>query len=204
MSTLHHISVASGKIMCLFAHIFIYFSSPRVVSGRQMSCSQGKKKSFAVKIGEGRWRENIWICKCCHSVEPCNEWEMLSPSFIMQRSLLNARQLGLASSLCPPIPPLPTLTTPVISQQLEHCATSFRKTRALMTHVIHSKAESPGADANTVYCTWTHTVVGCCAFYVRSRGTLHTRKKLTASVKMQRTAIQKFGSSRKKVYGWLC
>lgn len=97
--------------MCLFAHIFIYFSSSRAVSGRQMSCSQEKKKkkSFAVKIREGRWRENIWICKSCHSVEPCNEWEMLSPSFIMQRSLLNARQLGLASSLRAP-PPLPNLS----------------------------------------------------------------------------------------------
>lgn len=48
--------------------------------------------------------KNIWICKSCHSVEPCNEWEMLSPSFIMQRSLLNARQLGPASSLCAPPP----------------------------------------------------------------------------------------------------
>lgn len=38
-------------------------------------------------------------------MEPCNEWEMLSPSFIMQRSLLNARQLGPASSLRAP-PPL--------------------------------------------------------------------------------------------------
>lgn len=34
------------------------------------------------------------------------EWEMLLPSFIMQRSLLNARQLGLVSSIHPPPPPV--------------------------------------------------------------------------------------------------
>lgn len=118
MSTSYHISVASGWIMCLCTHIFIYFSSSRAVSGRQMSCSQEKKKLIICCENRGREAEgekNIWICKSCHSVEPCNEWEMLSPSFIMQRSLLYARQLGLAStSSTPP----PRKDTPVISQQL--------------------------------------------------------------------------------------
>lgn len=142
MSTSCHISVASGWIMCLSAHIFIYFSSSRAVSGRQMSCSQEKKKKIICgekkkKSGRGGGGKNIWICKSCHSVEPCNEWEMLSPSFIMQRSLLNARQLGPASSpAC--LPPRPPQTSPVISQKLEpNCGRARSKTEVTDTHRKH-------------------------------------------------------------------
>lgn len=98
--------------MCLSTHTYLFiFPLPEQCRGGRCPAHRknnlqwgGKKKK---RRGE-RWGgegKNIWICKSCHSVEPCNEWEMLLPSFIMQRSLLNARQLGPDSSLwAPPHP----------------------------------------------------------------------------------------------------
>lgn len=101
--------------MCLSTHTYLFiFPLPEQCRGGRCPAHRknnlqwgGKKKK---RKGGGRWGgegKNIWICKSCHSVEPCNEWEMLLPSFIMQRSLLNARQLGPDSSLWAPPPPSP-------------------------------------------------------------------------------------------------
>lgn len=97
--------------MCLSTHTYLFiFPLPEQCRGgrcpahRKNNLQWGGKKK---KEGGERWGgegKNIWICKSCHSVEPCNEWEMLLPSFIMQRSLLNARQLGPDSSLWAPPP----------------------------------------------------------------------------------------------------
>lgn len=100
--------------MCLSTHTYLFiFPLPQQCRGgrcpahRKNNLQWGGKKKKKER-GGGRWGgegKNIWICKSCHSVEPCNEWEMLLPSFIMQRSLLNARQLGPDSSLwAPPHP----------------------------------------------------------------------------------------------------
>lgn len=98
----------------LHTHIYLFFlfqssvGEADVLLTGKIICSGGERKKK--ERGGGRWGgegKNIWICKSCHSVEPCNEWEMLLPSFIMQRSLLNARQLGPDSSLWAPPPPSP-------------------------------------------------------------------------------------------------
>ena len=129
MSTSCHISVASGRIMCLPAHIFIYFPSSRAMSGRQMSCSQGKKIICGEKRGRGGVvvgrRERGGGGKYMNMQIFVTVWnlvmsgETLSPSFIMQRSLFNASHLGPASSLCCNVPTTPPQPPPVISQQLE-------------------------------------------------------------------------------------
>lgn len=84
----------------LHTYLFIFLLPEQCHEGR---CPAHRKNNLHWKKGRGGGGKNIWICKSCHSVEPC-EWEMLSPSFIMQRSLLNARQLGPASSF-PRTPP---------------------------------------------------------------------------------------------------
>lgn len=108
--------------MCLSTHTYLFiFPLPEQCRGGRCPAHRknnlqwgGKKKK---RKGGGRWGgegKNIWICKSCHSVEPCNEWEMLLPSFIMQRSLLNARQLGPDSSLWAPPPPSPPPLPPFL------------------------------------------------------------------------------------------
>lgn len=95
----------------LHTHIYLFFlfqssvGEADVLLTGKIICSGGERKKKRKGGGRGGGEgKNIWICKSCHSVEPCNEWEMLLPSFIMQRSLLNARQLGPDSSLWAPPP----------------------------------------------------------------------------------------------------
>lgn len=73
--------------MCLSAHIFIYFSSSRAVSGRQMSCSQEKKNNLRWKKKKRRGGEvegkiyeyanlvTVWNLvmsgKCCRHLSLC-------------------------------------------------------------------------------------------------------------------------------------
>lgn len=82
----------------LCTHIYLFFLFQRSVREADVLLTGKNNLRWKQGRGGGGGEKNIWICKSCHSVEPCNEWEMQSPSFIMQRSLLNARQLGLASS----------------------------------------------------------------------------------------------------------
>lgn len=76
MSTSCHISVASGWIMCLSAHIFIYFFPPsRGVSGRQMSCSQ-EKNNLRWKKGGGS-REGGGGKKIYEYANPVTVWNLV-------------------------------------------------------------------------------------------------------------------------------